>query len=82
MTEGVWQSAVLRGPLRGHRRTAPFSTVASLQTELESLAVHLFYMQNIDQDLRDDIIVMKHVVKKTETQKMRAEIEKKKQVFP
>ncbi|XP_021495438.1 coiled-coil domain-containing protein 40 isoform X2 [Meriones unguiculatus] len=53
--------------------------LAALQAELESLAVHLFYMQNIDQDLRDDILVIKHVVKKTETQKMHAEIEKKKQ---
>ncbi|XP_055448522.1 coiled-coil domain-containing protein 40 isoform X2 [Psammomys obesus] len=53
--------------------------LAALQAELESLAVHLFYMQNVDQDLRDDILVIKHVVKKTETQKMHAEIEKKKQ---
>lgn len=47
---------------------------------MESLALHLFYMQNIDQDVRDDIRVMKQVVKKTETEKIRAEIEKKKQV--
>lgn len=60
--------------------TASLSTVAALQMELESLALHLFYMQNIDQDVRDDILVMKQVVKKTETEKMRAEIEKKKQV--
>ncbi|OBS83370.1 hypothetical protein A6R68_22651 [Neotoma lepida] len=53
--------------------------LAALQTELESLALHLFYMQNIDQDVRDDILVMKQVVKKTETEKMRAEMEKKKQ---
>ncbi|XP_052613654.1 coiled-coil domain-containing protein 40 isoform X2 [Peromyscus californicus insignis] len=53
--------------------------LAALQKELESLALHLFYMQNIDQDVRDDILVMKQVVKKTETEKMRAEIEKKKQ---
>ncbi|XP_036053937.1 coiled-coil domain-containing protein 40 isoform X2 [Onychomys torridus] len=53
--------------------------LAALQTELESLALYLFYMQNIDQDVRDDILVMKQVVKKTETEKIRAEIEKKKQ---
>ncbi|KAK7797028.1 hypothetical protein U0070_003134 [Myodes glareolus] len=53
--------------------------LATLQTEMESLALHLFYMQNIDQDVRDDIRVMKQVVKKTETEKMHAEIEKKKQ---
>lgn len=52
---------------------------AALQTEMESLALHLFYMQNIDQDVRDDIQVMKQVVRKTETEKMNAEIEKQKQ---
>ncbi|XP_051015255.1 coiled-coil domain-containing protein 40 [Acomys russatus] len=53
--------------------------LAALQTEMDSLALHLFYMQNIDQDLRDDIQVMKQVVNKTETEKIRAETEKKKQ---
>lgn len=47
---------------------------------MESLALHLFYMQNIDQDVRDDILVMKQVVRKTEMEKTRAELEKKKQV--
>lgn len=55
--------------------------VAALQTEMETLALHLFYMQNIDQDVRDDIQVMKQVVKKSEAQRMRAELEKKQQVF-
>nr|AAH85159.1 Ccdc40 protein [Mus musculus] len=53
--------------------------LAALQTEVESLALHLFYMQNIEQDVRDDIQVMKQVVRKTETEKMHAEVEKKKQ---
>ncbi|XP_027968124.1 coiled-coil domain-containing protein 40 isoform X2 [Eumetopias jubatus] len=53
--------------------------LAALQAELESLALHLFYMQNIDQDVRDDIRVMKQVVKKSEMERMRAEVEKKKQ---
>ncbi|XP_078230971.1 coiled-coil domain-containing protein 40 isoform X3 [Callithrix jacchus] len=53
--------------------------LAALQTEMENLALHLFYMQNIDQDLRDDVCVMKQVVKKAEAERMRAEIEKKKQ---
>uniref|UniRef100_A0A2K5KGS8 Coiled-coil domain containing 40 n=1 Tax=Colobus angolensis palliatus TaxID=336983 RepID=A0A2K5KGS8_COLAP len=55
--------------------------LAALQTEMENVALHLFYMQNIDQDMRDDIRVMKQVVKKAETERIRAEIEKKKQVF-
>ncbi|XP_058531635.1 coiled-coil domain-containing protein 40 [Ochotona princeps] len=53
--------------------------LTALQTEMEKLALHLFYMQNIDQDVRDDICVMKQVVKKAETERMRAEMEKKKQ---
>lgn len=56
--------------------------MVALQTEMESLSLHLFYMQNIDQDVRDDIQVMKQVVRKTEMEKMHAEIEKKKQVSP
>ena len=59
----------------------PLFPVAALQTEMETLALHLFYMQNIDQDVRDDIQVMKQVVKKSEAQRMRAELEKKQQVF-
>lgn len=54
--------------------------VAALQAEVESLALQLFYMQNIDQDVRDDIRVMRQVVKKSEAERMRAEVEKKKQV--
>ncbi|XP_069887688.1 coiled-coil domain-containing protein 40 [Dipodomys merriami] len=53
--------------------------LAALQTEMENLALNLFYMQNIDQDVRDDISVMKQVVKKAEMERMRAEVEKKKQ---
>ncbi|XP_055097466.1 coiled-coil domain-containing protein 40 isoform X1 [Symphalangus syndactylus] len=53
--------------------------LAALQTEMENLALHLFYMQNVDKDMRDDICVMKQVVKKAETERIREEIEKKKQ---
>ena len=55
--------------------------MAALQAELEGLALHLFYLQNIDQDVRDDIRVMKRVVKKLEVEWTRAELEKKQQVF-
>ncbi|KAM6164702.1 LOW QUALITY PROTEIN: coiled-coil domain-containing protein 40 [Rhynchocyon petersi] len=53
--------------------------LAALQGEVESLALRLFYMQNVDQDMRDDISVMKQVVQKVETERARAEVEKKKQ---
>lgn len=63
------------------RRPRPPPTVAALQAELERLALHLFYMQNIDQDVRDDIRVMKQVVKKSEVARTRAEVEKQQQVL-
>ncbi|XP_072501328.1 coiled-coil domain-containing protein 40 [Notamacropus eugenii] len=53
--------------------------VASLQSDMENLTLRLFYLQNIDQDVRDDISVMKQVVKKAEVEKLNSEIEKKKQ---
>ncbi|XP_029783178.1 coiled-coil domain-containing protein 40 [Suricata suricatta] len=53
--------------------------LAALQAELEGLALHLFYLQNVDQDVRDDIRVMERVVKKSEAERARAETEKKKQ---
>ncbi|XP_032991862.1 coiled-coil domain-containing protein 40 [Lacerta agilis] len=53
--------------------------VSAMQTEMESLSLRLFYMQNMDQDVRDDIAVMKRTVKKAEVDRMRAEVEKKKQ---
>ncbi|XP_020922162.1 coiled-coil domain-containing protein 40 isoform X2 [Sus scrofa] len=53
--------------------------LAALQTEMETLALHLFYMQNMDQDVRDDILIMKHVVKKSEAERSRAELEKQQQ---
>ncbi|XP_073901058.1 coiled-coil domain-containing protein 40 isoform X2 [Castor canadensis] len=53
--------------------------LAALHTEMENLALHVFYVQNIDQDVRGDIEVMKQVVKKAEVERRRAEVEKKKQ---
>ncbi|KYO37331.1 coiled-coil domain-containing protein 40 [Alligator mississippiensis] len=53
--------------------------VSALQTEVENLALNLFYMQNTGQDVRDDISVMKRAVKKAEVEQMQAEVEKKKQ---
>lgn len=48
---------------------------------METLALNLFYMQNIDQDVRNDIRVMKLVVKKSEAERARAELDKKQQVL-
>ncbi|XP_006869709.1 PREDICTED: coiled-coil domain-containing protein 40 [Chrysochloris asiatica] len=53
--------------------------LAALQAEVESLALRLFYMQNVDQDMRGDIAIMKQVVKKAEMDRRQAEVEKQKQ---
>nr|KAF6455148.1 coiled-coil domain containing 40 [Rousettus aegyptiacus] len=53
--------------------------LAALQAEMEKLALHLYYMQNADQDVRSDICIMKQVVKKSEAERMRAEAEKQQQ---
>ncbi|NWR82279.1 CCD40 protein, partial [Furnarius figulus] len=54
-------------------------TVSALQTQIEKLALQLFYMQNMDQDMHHKILLMKRSAKKAEVEKFQAEVEKKKQ---
>ncbi|XP_008102367.2 coiled-coil domain-containing protein 40 isoform X1 [Anolis carolinensis] len=53
--------------------------VSAMQTEIEKLSMRLFYMQNMDKDVRDDMAVMKRIVNKADMERMHAEIEKQKQ---
>ncbi|NXF36582.1 CCD40 protein, partial [Nyctibius bracteatus] len=53
--------------------------VSAMQTQAENLALHLFYMQNMDQDMRHNILLAKQLTKKAEAEKVQAEVEKKKQ---
>ncbi|XP_074967752.1 coiled-coil domain-containing protein 40 isoform X1 [Phalacrocorax aristotelis] len=53
--------------------------VSAMQAQVEDLALHLFYMQNMDQDMRHNILLMKRSTKKAEAEKVQAEVEKKKQ---
>ncbi|XP_073444175.1 coiled-coil domain-containing protein 40 isoform X1 [Dendrobates tinctorius] len=53
--------------------------VSSMQTEVENLALRLFYMENMSSDVRSDISVMKRALQKTEAERMQAEMEKQKQ---
>ncbi|XP_075296789.1 coiled-coil domain-containing protein 40 [Opisthocomus hoazin] len=53
--------------------------VSTMQTQVENLALHLFYMQNMDQDMRHNILLTKQSTKKAEAEKVQAEVEKKKQ---
>ncbi|NXO60626.1 CCD40 protein, partial [Aramus guarauna] len=53
--------------------------VSAMQTQVENLALQLFYMQNMDQDMRHNILLMKQSTKKAEAERVQAEVEKKKQ---
>ncbi|NXK24288.1 CCD40 protein, partial [Arenaria interpres] len=53
--------------------------VSAMQTQIENLALHLFYMQSMDEDMRHNIILMKQSTKRAEAEKVRAEVEKRKQ---
>ncbi|OCT60402.1 coiled-coil domain-containing protein 40 [Xenopus laevis] len=54
-------------------------TVSSMQADVENLALRLFYMENMNRDVRSDINVMKRAVQKAEMERLQAELEKKKQ---
>ncbi|KFV19042.1 Coiled-coil domain-containing protein 40, partial [Tauraco erythrolophus] len=53
--------------------------VSAMQTQVENLALHLFHVQNMDQDMRHNILLMKQSTRKAEAEKVQAEVEKKKQ---
>nr|XP_033816449.1 coiled-coil domain-containing protein 40 [Geotrypetes seraphini] len=53
--------------------------VLALQTEVENLALRLFYIQSMKHDVMADIAVMKRVVHKAEMERMKAEEQKQKQ---
>ncbi len=59
----------------------PSCTLASsLQTEVENLALHLFYMTNAKEDIRGDIAVMRRAAEKADSEVNVAETDKQKQV--
>ncbi|XP_076137256.1 coiled-coil domain-containing protein 40 [Alosa pseudoharengus] len=68
-TKGLHQNTTTQA---GKQRTR----VTQLQTELESLATRLLYMQEVSDDLRSDIAVMKNASRKAETEKTQAEKQK------
>ncbi|KFP89550.1 Coiled-coil domain-containing protein 40, partial [Apaloderma vittatum] len=53
--------------------------VSAMQTQVENLALHLFCVQNMDEEMRHNILLMKHSTKKAEAEKLQAEVEKRKQ---
>ncbi|NWU70213.1 CCD40 protein, partial [Pterocles burchelli] len=55
--------------------------VSAMQAQVEKLALHLFSMQNMDQEMHHNILLMKQSTKRAEAEKVQAEVEKKKQDF-
>ncbi|KAM4761927.1 coiled-coil domain-containing protein 40 isoform 1-T1 [Cyanocitta cristata] len=53
--------------------------VSAMQTQVENLALQLFYVQNMDQDMHHRVLLMKQSAKRAEAEKIQAEVEKKKQ---
>ncbi|XP_043924009.1 coiled-coil domain-containing protein 40 [Protopterus annectens] len=53
--------------------------VAELQTEVDNMALRLFYTQNLNEDVRSDIAVMKRATQKAEAERTQAEQQKMKQ---
>ncbi|KFO93379.1 Coiled-coil domain-containing protein 40, partial [Buceros rhinoceros silvestris] len=53
--------------------------VSAMQTQVENLALRLFYVQNMDEEMHHNILLMKQSTKKAEAEKVQAEVEKKKQ---
>ncbi|MFT7804122.1 coiled-coil domain-containing protein 40 isoform X1 [Arapaima gigas] len=71
--------------VRGQHRTAASETgqqrtqVSRLQAEVDSLALHLIYVREVNEDLRSDISAMKNASQKAKAEKLHAEEEKQKQ---
>ncbi|NWX62610.1 CCD40 protein, partial [Promerops cafer] len=53
--------------------------VSAMQTQIENLALELFYVQNMDQDMHHRVLLMKQSAKRAEAERIQAEVEKKKQ---
>ncbi|XP_077643537.1 coiled-coil domain-containing protein 40 [Lonchura striata] len=90
--EHLFQAAVARQQLeeelqglRGahkemcHNKDDERKKVSAMQTQIENLALELFYVQNMDQDMHHKLLLMKQSAKRAEAERIQAEVEKKKQ---
>ncbi|XP_038013126.1 coiled-coil domain-containing protein 40 isoform X2 [Motacilla alba alba] len=62
-----------------HSTEGERKTVSAMQTQVENLALELFYVQNMDQDTHHRLLLMKQSAKRAEADRIQAEVEKKKQ---
>ncbi|XP_068065988.1 coiled-coil domain-containing protein 40 [Anomalospiza imberbis] len=53
--------------------------VSAMQTQIEKLALELFYVQNMDRDMHHRLLLMKQSAKRAGAERIQAEVEKKKQ---
>ncbi|XP_041341733.1 coiled-coil domain-containing protein 40 [Pyrgilauda ruficollis] len=90
--ERWWQAALARQQLEEelqglraahkemcHNTEGERKKVSTMQTQVENLALELFYVQNMDQDMHHRLLLMKQSAKRAEAERIQAEVEKKKQ---
>ncbi|NXL92506.1 CCD40 protein, partial [Alectura lathami] len=53
--------------------------VSAMQAQVENLALRLFYVQNMGEDLRHNVVLLRQSARKAGAEKAQAEVEKKKQ---
>ncbi|XP_063031924.1 coiled-coil domain-containing protein 40 isoform X2 [Melospiza melodia melodia] len=53
--------------------------VSTMQTQIENLALELLYVQSMDQEMHHRLLLMKQTARRAEADRIRAEVEKKKQ---
>nr|XP_014129654.2 coiled-coil domain-containing protein 40 isoform X2 [Zonotrichia albicollis] len=53
--------------------------VSTMQTQIENLALELLYVQSLDQEMHHRLLLMKQSARRAEADRIRAEVEKKKQ---
>ena len=54
---------------------------SELQSEVENLALRIYYLENAKEDVRSDIAVMRRAAEKADTEVAKAESEKHRQVY-
>lgn len=51
-----------------------------MQTQIENLALELLYVQSMDEEMHHRLLLMEQSARRAEADRIRAEVEKKKQV--
>ncbi|NWY31819.1 CCD40 protein, partial [Pheucticus melanocephalus] len=90
--ERWWQAAAARQQLEEelqalraahkemcHSTEGERKEVSTMQTQIENLALELLYVQSMDEEMHHRLLLMKQSARRAEADRIRAEVEKKKQ---